>query len=411
MKICMLAPEFFPIWGGVGTYIIEVLRHLPTDIEVHVVAPWRYQIGIEQVSTQDYRLQDYFADNVHVHFISKATDVFVYNLRFQYACLKHVPQLVKDEQIDLIHSHTANMPDLFLRLREKTTPILTTIHTTIQGQRAGTKAAHTGFSTLESSEKATFYLYPFLRLLEEIYFRDNRYYLTVSNWMRDQLIQQYPRQHFEKIPVIHNSIDLNNFMPNSRSRNQSQNETVLFTGRLTSAKGISFIIKAMPHVIREFPNVVFKFIGPGDPAPYIAQLNKHRIPQANYRFLGYLKNGQDLLPHYQSCSIYLAPTLYENLPIRVLEAMGCEAPVIASNVCGIPEIITSDENGILIPPQSPKALINAICTLLRDPKKRRDLGIKGRQTIEKHFSWKENITKLITLYERVIDSHSKLHTS
>ena len=155
MKICMLAPEFFPIWGGVGTYIIEVLRHLPRDIEVHVVAPWRYQIGIEQVSTQDYVLNDYFGDNVHVHFISKATDVFIYNLRFQYACLKNVPQLIKDEQIDLIHSHTANMPDLFLRLREKTTPILTTIHTTIQGQRAGTKAAQSSFRTLEFSEKAT----------------------------------------------------------------------------------------------------------------------------------------------------------------------------------------------------------------------------------------------------------------
>jgi len=145
LKVCMLAPEFLPVWGGVGRYIVELVRHLSWDVEFHVVTPLRERFGKEMISSADYDISKYFGGNVYVHYVSKADDSFVYNAKFQYACLRRVPDLVRKEGIDLIHSHTAQMPDLLLRFKELGKPIVTTIHTTIQGQRQGTKSSGIGF--------------------------------------------------------------------------------------------------------------------------------------------------------------------------------------------------------------------------------------------------------------------------
>jgi len=53
IKLCVIAPEFLPVWGGVGTYLVELIRHLPKDIEVYVVTPMRESIGGKKVSSSD----------------------------------------------------------------------------------------------------------------------------------------------------------------------------------------------------------------------------------------------------------------------------------------------------------------------------------------------------------------------
>ena len=209
----MLAPELLPVWGGVGTYIVELLRHLPSDIEIHAVTPLRESIGHEQISSRDFDYSHYFGNNVHVHFISTANDTFVYNAKFQLACLKEIPKIVKEEKIDLIHSHTANMPDLLLQFRGLNVPTVTTIPTTICGQRNGTKDSGMNFSGLEKSEKITCLTYPLLGLLEKIYFLKKRQYITVSDWMKQQISQLYPTLGSSSIDVIHNSVDTGLFYP------------------------------------------------------------------------------------------------------------------------------------------------------------------------------------------------------
>ncbi len=146
MKICMLAPDFLPTWSGVGTYTVELIKNLDQNIEVHLVTLVRKGYGDKNVSTLNYNFSEYFGSNVHIHFVGIANDTFLYNARFQYDCLRFVPKLVKEEKLDLIHSHSAHMPDLLLRLRKSRIPTLTTVHTTIKGQREGTKSSQDCFS-------------------------------------------------------------------------------------------------------------------------------------------------------------------------------------------------------------------------------------------------------------------------
>lgn len=70
----MLLPEFLPVWEGVGTYIVELIRHLPRSVEVFVVAPSRIRVARENARTADYDFADILPDNIHVDLISSASD-------------------------------------------------------------------------------------------------------------------------------------------------------------------------------------------------------------------------------------------------------------------------------------------------------------------------------------------------
>ncbi len=142
MKICMLAPEFPPVWGGVGTYTFELTRHLPKNVEIHVLTPRRESFGKQKVLPNGINQLEHLGNNVYIHYISEAHDSFMYNAEFQIACLRKAPKIIKEEKIDVIHSHQAHMPDLLLMLRKLPANIVTTVHTTIKFQRTATTASH-----------------------------------------------------------------------------------------------------------------------------------------------------------------------------------------------------------------------------------------------------------------------------
>jgi glycosyltransferase involved in cell wall biosynthesis len=396
----MLAPELLPIWGGVGTYVVELIRHLPKTVEVEVVTPYRKRLGYIAARTSDYNLEEYFPSNVHIHFVSSAFDTFFYNAAFQYACLRRVPKLVKDEHVDLIHSHTAHMPDILLMLRRLSLLTVTTVHTTIAGQRRGTQHSGMSFSQLEFSEKATLLGYPFLRIAERFFFSRHSEYITVSNWMKERIGLYFPRLDQTKIRVIYNSVDTKFFTPGSGE----EPENILFTGRIVAQKGVTFLLDAIPKVISRHPDAVFTFIGPGNFQPYMNRLLALNVPNRNTRFLGYVKDHDAILGYYRRCTLYLVPTLYENLPLRALEAMACGKAVIATNVSAIPEAITSGQNGLLVPPRSSEALAGAINYLLDRPNVRAQIGREARKTTERKFDSNVNAKKVAEAYEEILQS-------
>jgi glycosyltransferase involved in cell wall biosynthesis len=88
------------------------------------------------------------------------------------------------------------------------------------------------------------------------------------------------------------------------------------------------------------------------------------------------------MPHvYSLVDVYALPSISENCPMSLLEAMSCETPVIAGCAGGNPEIIESGKNGLLIPPKDSMAIARAILTVLKDRKYASRLAQKGRRTI------------------------------
>ena len=403
MKLCMLAPEFLPIWGGVGSYITGLIRHLPKDIEIHVVAPFREAMGKHRISSGDYDYPKYFSDNIHIHFLSRATGSFFYNAKFQLAVAKYVPTLVKKEGIDIIHSHEAYMPDILLQFRDIKVPIVTTVHTTIKGQREGTKRSGMGLWELDASERATILLYPLLRLAEEVYFAKNRYYITVSNWMKEQLLRQYPRIRNRRIYVVYNALDTEFWSPSKEETGKLEKENiVLYVGRLLALKGINVLIRAIPKVLKENRNVKFVFIGPGNREVYMNMLRETGVPRPNYAFLGY-RNREELLRYYRISNIFVIPSYSENMPMTLLEAMSCALPVISTRVGGIPEVVSDYVDGILVTPGSVDELASSLILLLQDENLRRSLGLNARKKIMEKFSWNKAIHRILGIYREIME--------
>ena len=114
-----------------------------------------------------------------------------------------------------------------------------------------------------------------------------------------------------------------------------------------------------------------------------------------------------MIEYYRNADVYLAPTLYENLPIRILEAMGCGAPVIASKVSAIPEIINDGQNGLLIKPGNSDELTDSILKLLDDSSYSNNISKEGRKTVINKFNWKINANKIINYYEEIITENNE----
>ena len=405
MKICMLAPEFPPVWGGVGTYIFELIKHLPKSIEVHVLAPMRKGYGKNQASAElEIDFSRCFGNNIYVHYICEASDTFFYNAAFQYACLRYAPKLLKDENIDLIHSHTAHMPDLLLKLRRLDNPIITTVHTTIKSQRLGTSLSHRSFFELERSEKMTFIMYPFLRMAEMAYFRGKRLYISPSKWMKHSLEDFY--NITKNIRVIPNSVDLEDYkrkeldfkLKGLIQQKIGNKRIVLFAGRLLALKGVDILIDAIPKILKENPteSLHFVFAGPGNKIRYLDKVRRMGLSGC-CSFIGPLPKEQ-IIQLIQASSIVVLPSLIENFPYIILESMACGVPVVANNIGGIPEIIEDGYNGKLIKSLSPRNLAMTILNLLQDESLRSSLGKHARETINNKFSWTVNIKKYCELY-------------
>jgi glycosyltransferase involved in cell wall biosynthesis len=399
VRVCFLAPELLPNQGGVGTYSVEILRELAGRIDLTVLTPLRVR-GTDRYDRA--RLEAYFGNRITVLPISEAKDTFRYNVAFQRAVRRTVPALLRDGEFDLIHSQHAHMPDLLLGGSRRLPPTVRTIHTTIDGQRKGIQIARRLQGGLEPSERYQLWLAPILQAAEwSVLRRPRDTYIAVSAWMRNELIRR--GLSGDRIHVIHCGGDPDRFGPTLRDetllRSGPDRRVVLFPGRPTLVKGSAVLARALPRILKEFPAAEFVFTG-GGADDFLKLVPLDAALRSHIRFLGYVP-FDDLPRIYASADLVIAPTYYENFPIRILEALASGVPVVASSVGGIPEGVHSGETGALVTPGDPAELATAIIGLLRDDAGRERMGREGRRLVVERFSWSRAATETLELYRHV----------
>jgi starch synthase len=94
--------------------------------------------------------------------------------------------------------------------------------------------------------------------------------------------------------------------------------------------------------------------------------------------------------------------VYEPLGIVNLEAMACATAVVASRVGGIPEVVEESVTGLLVPPDDPAALADALNVLLRDPARAGAMGLAGRERAVSEFSWDAVAAQTAELYAELV---------
>ncbi len=410
MRIALIAPEFLPNWGGVGTYCIELARFLTarSDIELHVVAPLR-RFG--PVEYSESKISAYFQNRIHLHLLGTAGETFLYNSGFQLRVWRHLPRIIREHHIDIVHSQHAHMPDILFKLRSAShhVPTVATVHSTVKNQYDGIKATGQSWAEMESSEKYELLLYPMLRTAEAFYLRRSDALICVSRWTLDHLPGKGAIDR-SITQVINNGVDTKRFRPREPSDRELplskvSDPIVLYTSRFTAARGAHLLARAAPMILKSTKEVHFAFVGGGDHELLRSILRRLNVPPDKYTIVGYVEH--DEMPSLYRCAYaYAMPTSWENMPFKLLEAMGSGLPVVTTNVGGIPEVVRDGYNGLLISREE-KSVSEAILRLLEDRGLAKRLGENARSTVVDNFSWGTTTEKTMRVYEQLLASRMK----
>jgi glycosyltransferase involved in cell wall biosynthesis len=175
---------------------------------------------------------------------------------------------------------------------------------------------------------------------------------------------------------------------------------IVYAGQLNYGKGILILIKAFKQLLKKVPSLKLLILGKGPLASHIEELDRSFGDQL--RYYGFLPYGQ-VLKIFQMSDIVVVPSIWPEALGRVnLEAMALRKPVIATNVGGIPEIITNGKNGILVEHNNPFEIENALYKLINDKALRLSIGSEGRKTIEKRYNEAVICDQTIDVYKKVI---------
>lgn len=229
--------------------------------------------------------------------------------------------------------------------------------------------------------------------------------IAVSARVRDFTLSRFPLLRGKNIAVIRNAIDPRRFMRladrdgRRRQLGIAADECVIgFVGRLEVQKAVHRLIDAAAILSVRWPRLRVLIVGDGALRGELeARASYHGLQ--NVFFAGY---SDDTAPFYSVFDIFALPSVWEGLPLTVLEAMACLCPVVAMNVGGVSEAVVDGVTGFVVPQDSPDRFVEAIEALIRNPGLRESMGKAGRALVEREFSVDAMIDRTTRVYQDLL---------
>jgi starch synthase len=244
--------------------------------------------------------------------------------------------------------------------------------------------------------------------------------VAVSEGMKADIMTAYPEISAERIRVIRNGIDTNEYRPDpntevlDRYGIDSSRPYVIFVGRITRQKGLPVLLRAAAELIPEAQLVLCA--GQADTPELLAEVTE-LVEGLRTGRNGGARSGviwiPEMLPKSEviqlltHATVFACPSVYEPLGIVNLEAMACGTAVVGSRTGGIPEVVAEGETGLLVPPGEPEALAVALNALLGDPDRAQAMGQAGRKRAVAEFGWPAIAAQTAELYAELTHSGLK----
>ena len=387
MKILMLTWEYPPrIVGGIARVVHDLSQRLIKD--GHEVTVITYKDGDAPEYESDKGVQVYRIEN----YMIRPNNFIDWIMQMNFNMIAKANELIANgEKFDTIHAH-----DWLVAYAAKTLkhsyniPLVSTIHATESGRNSG--------------------------IHDEVqrYINDTEWLLTYessevivnSNYMKCEL-QRLFGLPFEKINVVPNGININNFAGIERDyefRRQyamDNEKIILYVGRLVYEKGIQNLISAMPKILNGYHDSKLIIAGKGGMLDELkAQANSMGLGDKVY-FTGYL-NAKQVQKMYKCEDVAVFPSTYEPFGIVALEAMLAGVPTVVSDVGGLNEIIEHGVNGMKSYAGNSNSIADSVLSLLYDHKLSANISKNAKNKVKEQFNWNKIAQDTHFIYEKAI---------
>ncbi|HEV8374710.1 MAG TPA: glycosyltransferase family 4 protein [Candidatus Polarisedimenticolia bacterium] len=230
------------------------------------------------------------------------------------------------------------------------------------------------------------------KLLKEAVFAASPLEVVVpSRWLGE--LTRYSMLGRKKVHLVYNGVDLGRFCPSaaveSPTREGGALKLLFVAGPNDPTKGLSELLQAFALLRERIPGMRLRVVG--EPAPGVGE-------REGVEVVG--KIPREKMPEeYRRCDLFVLPTLADNTPVTLMEAMASGLPVIATSVGGIPELVSEGVTGSLVPRGDVGALARAIERLATEPGMRNRMGMEARVVAETRFGKERMARDLETIYE------------
>jgi starch synthase len=322
----------------------------------------------------------------------------------------NLSQMKELAEIDVVHTHTwyAAMAG-FLAKKLYGVPFVLTTHS-LEPLRAW-KAEQLGSGYAMSS------------WMERTAILDADAIIAVSNGTKADILRAYPQVDEAKVHVIYNGIDLEEYRKTKTTEALEKYGVdasvpyVLFVGRITRQKGVVHLVDAVKYLPKGM-QVVLCAGAPDTPeiaAEMRAGIDAAKAAGGNIVWIEQMATKQEAIELYSNCRVFCCPSVYEPFGIINLEAMACKAPVVASAVGGILEVVVDGKTGYLVPFEADavtgfpvdgdkfsRDLARRLAELMGDVALCAKFGAAGRKRVEKMFAWEAIAKQTMELYRGLV---------
>ena len=395
MRVDLISREYPPeVYGGAGVhleYLSRDLRRL-ADVRVHCFGQPRDEPGVTA-----------YPEPAELKDANPALRTMGVDLAIANGCAG----------TDIVHSHTwyANFAGYTAQLLHGVPHVVTT-HS-LEPLRPW-KAEQLGGGYALSS------------FCERVAIENADAVIAVSGGMKRDVLTAYPSVDPDKIRVVYNGIDTEQYQPDhgtgviDRLGIDLSRPSVVFVGRITRQKGLPYLMRAC----RDLPprTQIILLAGAPDTPEIAAEVEALAVELRAARDERGVIWVQEMLPKTEviqvltHATVFVCPSIYEPMGIVNLEAMACETAVVATATGGIPEVVADGETGVLVPieqvadgtgtPVHPERFVAdfaaAMTELIEDPQRAERMGKAGRRRAVEQFSWSRIAEDTMAVYQSVV---------
>jgi glycosyltransferase involved in cell wall biosynthesis len=305
-------------------------------------------------------------------------------------------RIVRRHQIDVVQTHLLRSMDfLLLSLRLNAGPnVYWTFHNSL-------------FDLREDHLTQYKWLLKPKRMSHHLLYRLGSHWVNglvaVSEDVKKSILETMNGISADKISVILNCVDVSRYGKDTNRTDlrlslgfRETDHIMAVVATFKRQKGHSVLIDAAAALIPQFPNLHILLIGDGELREGLQSITRDLNLDRNVHFLGMRNDIPEILAASDS---FVLPSLWEGLPMALIEAMASKLPIVATDVSGSRQVMVPEETGILVAPGDPQELTRAIAELLTNPVRAHAMGTSARRRVENLFSAQKQAREYVSLFE------------